>query len=203
MITFKSDISRFSKAMTNLQERANVSTTTFLKNESRLLAQTLAKSFTPKLNKSTKGIGYDRREAFAARTVGASTIPWNRLQQIIRRRHPGGKRPVVQKIVAKASEKLAVSRLGLLASGFIGKGNKLGVQAPAFVLRNVGRAFGDVRLSLSGFRKTVTLRNWTPYLQNMQASMVFLVKRSIRQRTGAMRTQARLIAKGIKEYVAR
>lgn len=198
--TIKIDQTRFNKALRGLADVAGVSTAKFVKNEGRLLALELARSFTPKQRKSEKGIAIDRKMAFKVAGDGAATIPWDRLQQVINRRRPQGRRPKVRGSVAIPNMRLAFQRIGTLAAGFLGRGNKLGVSGVrSSVTRNLANAHGDVTMRFGLISKSVRLRNWTPWLRNMRG-VPFLVQRTIRKRTSSMRTNARLITQGVKTY---
>ena len=198
--TIKTDISRFNRAMKGLANEVNVSTGKFIKTEGKALSGKLTESFTPKKRKSEKGMAIDRRVAFRTRVrSGGSTIPWKRLEQVINRRRPSGAKPTVQVAVAKASLARGIKRLGTLAAGFIGRGNKLGVKAKGYVMHNVGHAYGDVTIKMGLIFKSVRLRNWTPWLRNMKGAE-FVVARAIRSRTSAMRKNTQLITKGVKKY---
>lgn len=201
MITFKSDISKFSKAMQGLAKHVNVSTATFIKNEARLMSEELTKTFSPKQKKSEKGIEIDRRVAFRASKFGGErTVPWRRLQQVINRRRPTGRKPVVAAVVAKASEKQAKAGLGMMAAGFIGRGNRLQARiTKGFVGRHISRCYGDVTISFGLLSKWVRIRNFTPWLKNMRGAE-FLTGKVIRKRASSMRSQMRLIQRGVKQY---
>jgi hypothetical protein len=185
--------------MVALQKHINVSTSTFVKNEARLMSEELAKSFTPKYEKSKRGIGIDRRIAYSVSRFGGTTIPWNRLQQAINRRRPSGPKPSVKPSVAMPSIRKGIASLGKFAAGFLGRGNKLGAKANGFVLAQTNKCYGDVTISMGIVSKWVRVRNFTPYLKNMQGAE-YLVKRTIGKRASSMKTKARMIQRGVAEY---
>jgi hypothetical protein len=200
MITFSKDTRNFSKALQNLAKGVNVSTSKFVKNEARLMSEELAKQFTPKLTKSQKGIETERKMAFRIGKVGLGQIPWSRLQRIINRQRATGQKPTVQASVAMPALRKSIAALGTLAAGFIGRGNKLGVsKVKGFVMGRIAQARGDVTIHMGLLSKWVRIRNFSPWLQNMRGAE-FLTRKAIKKRTGAIRTQARLIAKGVKQY---
>lgn len=198
-ITINTD--KFSRAMRGLRDVSGKSTRVFVRNEARLMAEELAKQFTPKLDKSKKGIAIDRRLAFRVGPVGATSLPWKRLQAIINRQRPGGQKPLVQAAVAMPLQRKAILRIGTLAAGFIGRGNVLAANAKSFVMGHVPKCYGDVTqlFSLTGTR--IRLRNWTPWLQDMRGA-AFLVQRAVNKRAGAMRANSKRIAAGLRTYMA-
>jgi len=197
-ITINTD--KFSRSMRELRSHAGVSTRVFVRNEARLMAEELAKQFTPKLEKSKNAIALDRRLAFRVSAVGATSLPWKRLQAIINRQHPGGTKPLVQAAIAMPLQRKAIARIGTLAAGFIGRGNVLSAKAKSFVMGHVPKCYGDVTqlFSLTGTR--IRLRNWTPWLQDMRGA-AFLVQRAVNKRAGAMRSNAKRIKDGVRTYM--
>ena len=195
------EMDKFLKRLDELSKVANARSRDFLRNEGRLLARELAKSFSPKKRKSEKGIGIDRRVAFRTRVhSGGQQLPWRRLRTIIQRQRPGGAKPIVAAVIAKASEKKAIQRLGTLAAGFIGQGNRLKVGGvAAFVRHNIASCYGKVTLRFGLLANSVRIHNWTPWLRDMKGRE-FLVKRSLGRRAGAMRKQAELIKAGVRDY---
>lgn len=185
--------------MQGLAQHVNVSTATFVKNESRLLVEELAKRFSPRMPKSQRGIAYDRRSAFRIGRVGLNQIPWSRLQRVIQREHPRDRKPIVIAAVAKPSERRAIKALGTLAAGFIGRDNRLGAKAKPFVIAHVSQSHGDVHIHNGPLTKWVRLTNFTPWLGNIRGR-VWLVKKSINSRTAAMRMNMKLMQSGVKKY---
>jgi hypothetical protein len=199
MITFKANTEKFSKALKGLASHVNVSTATFLKVEGRLLQQELVKRFQPKMPKSERGIEFDRRDAFRIGKLGSSAIPWARLQQVILRKKPHDRKPLVQAAIAKPAERKAIKALGTLAAGFVGRGNKLGAKVKGFILRHVGDAHGDVTFINGLLTKRLRIRNFTPWLGNLRGR-VWLVKKALSVRTSSMRTTAKRLAAGLPTY---
>ena len=201
MITFSSNTSRFNKVMRSLADHVNVSTGKFVKNESRLMSQELAKRFTPKQKKAEKGIEVERRIAYRIGRTGKSQIPWQRLRNVIRGRQRTTKGKVtVAAAVAVASQKKAIQRLGTMAAGFIGRGNNLEVSGiKPFVMRNVQRCYGMVKMQMGLLTKRVIIINKTPWMGDMKG-LNGQVKKAINTRTSSMRTNLRLIAQGVKQY---
>ena len=75
MLTIKTDQAKFNEQMRKLFNVAGVSATAFIKNESRLMAQDLAKAFTQKtIKKAEHHVEMDRRVAFKIGPVGLSQI---------------------------------------------------------------------------------------------------------------------------------
>jgi len=200
MIAFRANLDKFNRAMRDLSKHVNVNTATFVKNEARLLVEELAKKFQPKMPKSKEGIAIDRRIAMKVKRTGTRTIPWDRIQRAMwMRRKISGKRPVVQAAVAYPSQRKAIKRLGTLAAGFLGKGNKLGAKARAFVTAHIGESYGTVEIFNNPFRKMVRLKNFTPWLSGIRGRS-WLVNKAIGKRASAMRSNARRLARGVGEY---
>jgi hypothetical protein len=121
------------------------------------------------------------------------------LQQVILRRKPSDRKPLVQAAIAKPAERKAIRALGTLAAGWIGRGNKLGAKAKGFVLSHVTDAHGDVTFINGLLTKRLRIRNFTPWLGNLRGR-VWLVKKAIGVRTSAMRGTAKRLAAGLPTY---
>lgn len=203
LFTFKVQTDRFNQRLQALAKVAQVRRSDFLRNEARLLAEELAKQFTPKQRKAERGIEIERRMAYRTRRMASNVnIPWRRVQAIMRGQRPSGSRPVVRAVAAQVSLQKAKDRLGILAAGFIGRNNRLHATAKPHVMRHVGRCYGRVELHLGGWlRNFIRITNFTPWIGGMRGTR-FLVSRALKKRTSAMRTQARLIEQGIKQYMA-
>ena len=199
MITFKANIDKLNRAMRELAKHANVSTSQFVRNEARLLAEDLAKRFSPKMPKSKKGVEIDRRIAYRIGKGGLRTLPWQRIQQAMWRQKPGGRKPLVNAAVAMPSQRAAIKALGTLAAGFIGRGNKLGAKARAFVIKRLSDSHGDITIHNGPLTKWVRIRNYTPWLGGIRGR-VRLVKKALNTRASAMRSNARKIAQGVRRY---
>jgi len=200
MITLRANLDKFNRAMRDLSKQVNVNTATFVKNEARLLAEELAKKFQPKMPKSKEGIKIDRRIAMKVAKTGTRTIPWDRIQRAMwMRRTIGGKKPIVQAAVAYPSQRKAIQRLGTLAAGFLGKGNKLGAKARAFVTAHIGESYGTVEIFNNPFRKMVRLKNFTPWLAGIRGRKTLVIM-AIGRRASAMRSNAKRLAQGVGEY---
>ena len=199
MITFKANIDKLNRSMRELAKHANVSTSQFVRNEARLLAEDLAKRFSPKMPKSIEGVKIDRRVAYKVGKLGMRSLPWQRIQQAMWRQNPSGNKPRVTAAVAMPSQRKAIKALGTLAAGFLGRGNKLGAKARAFVTSHLSESHGDVTIHDGPLTKWVRIRNFTPWLGGVRGR-VYLVKKSINARASAMRSNARKIAQGVRRY---
>lgn len=200
MNTFSTNITKFTTAMRDLQKHAGVSTRTLVKNEARLLSEELAKRFSPRMPKAERGVKLDRKAAYITRKSGTASIPYARLDRIIKRMRPGGRLPVVAASVAFPAERRAIKALGTLAAGFIGTGNKLRAKAKTFVSRHIGESHGSVMVREGLLNTSVTITNRTPWLGTVRGRE-WLVRRAISYRTAAMKRNARLVALGVVRYM--
>jgi hypothetical protein len=199
MIKFHANLDKFNRSLIDLAKHANVSTSKFLRNEARLLSEDLAKRFSPKMPKAQESVKIDRKMAFRIGRLGLSQIPFARLQRIINRQKPSGRKPTVQASVAQPSQRKAILALGTLAAGFLGRGNRLSARARAFVMKHAGESYGDVTIRDIGIFKWIRIRNFTPWLAGVKGRK-FLVNKSLQVRASAMRNNARKIAEGVKRY---
>lgn len=200
MISFRANTDKFNRSMRELAKHVNVSTSVFIKNEARLMAEELTKRFSPKMPKSKIGVEIDRRVAYKVKRKGLNQIPWARLQRAIHREKPSDRKPIIAAATAMPSQRKAIKALGTLAAGFMGRGNKLGAKARSFVTQHLPDAHGEVIIHNGPLTKWVRLKNFTPWLGEINGR-VFLVKKAITTRTSAMRSNARKISEGVRTYM--
>jgi hypothetical protein len=188
-------------SLERLRKAADIETKPFLRNEMRLSQEALATIFAVKKEKAEKRIKRERFIAYRFSKTGKAQIPWQRVRRVIGGQRAGSDAPTVRTTMAIASVRHAITRMGLVAAGWITPRNPYNAAAmgKSHVMQNVGRSIGTVKEVFGFGRAHITVTNKTPYIGFMRGAD-FLLRKVRKARYSATKSRLKLITKGIAKY---